>query len=262
MQIYDQHLHTAFSFDSQEEMSVYLTEIQKNYPDTPFISTEHADLEAYILAGKDILADLPAQQAALRRLEAETGVQTLFGIEIGYKPSVAGRLHQIMAENSFDMVLLSVHESPNCDVGHEPFWAGRSRDESYADYLGLLAAAMDAFPDFDSLGHIDYLLRYMGAVDFAVHRPAVERLFSQLIANEKSLEVNTRLLGAGKTDVMDTALDWYTAMGGRLVTLGSDCHRADGYQAKFPEAKALLLRHGIDEVATYQCRTRRMLPIR
>ncbi len=254
MTVYDQHLHTELSFDSREKMRNYL-ELAKERGISHFVSTEHVDL-ASGAARTDIVPDFKLQQEQIEYWQKiYPDVKLLMGVEIGYKPSQAKKAEAIINSFPFDIVMLSIHESEDFDAVSEDFKAGRSSDEVYAHYLRLTEEAVTAFKNYDTLGHIDYMLRYIEPVNLKSHVPALRRIFEILVNDGKALELNTRIFArTGSMKPAEFFTDLYIGCGGRKFTIGSDAHSAKSYMFGFDEHIKLLKNRGINEVCGFIAR--------
>lgn len=260
MKVYDQHLHTYFSDDSKETYENYL-KIAKRDGDTHFVATDHVDLEK-ASTGKDRIPDFKGQIETIKQLEEEYAIKMLLGVEIGYKPSVQKRLEDIVRGYPFDAVILSIHESEESAVGHEKFLTGYSNDEIYTRYLDLYLKAVSDFQDYDILGHIDFILRYIGAVEMKKHEQELEKIYKHVIQNQKSLELNTRFFYQKKElSYLETILDVYKQCGGEWISLGSDCHEYENFKGGFEEAKAFMKRFGFSELTVFEQRKAKQIEI-
>ena len=102
-------------------------------------------------------------------------------------------------------------------------------------------------------------------MSLVLHRfyPRLADLFVKLIAAGKGIEVNTSgLFGPlGRTLPEDGVLRLYRGLGGRIVTIGSDSHTADGVGRGYDEAAALLKRCGFDEITLFEEHTPRQIKL-
>ena len=122
-----------------------------------------------------------------------------------------------------------------------------------------------AWGNFDSLAHRPYPLRYMAQrdgqpVSLEPYEGRILALLKALIRSDKALEVNS-----GKSEVLMPEYGWllerYRELGGRLVTVGSDAHRASDAGKGLRQSYALLRARGFTEVAFYQGRQPRLMPL-
>lgn len=251
MNIVDCHVHSFLSFDSSQDMEEYVKAAVK-MGDEYFITTEHTDLESHVLGGEDIAPDFLLQQQTLKALEGKYPIKMLFGAEIGWRKDIAERNERLIKQYPFDMVILSVHESDEYDVATAEFRRNKTIDQCYNEYLTLIYRAVDTFDDFDILGHVDYVLRYIGQTDLNKHRQMLNKIFIRLIEKDKALEINTRLISAFNTDYYTRfVIDLYISLGGSKFTIGSDCHTVGGFKANFDKVLDILRTKGINSVYFY-----------
>lgn len=251
MKLFDCHVHSSLSFDSKEPMENYIRKAVAE-GDEYFITTEHADLESYIFDGRDILADIEKQQELVKHLNEKYPINVLLGIEVGWKPSIHQRNLDIVKKYPFDMVILSIHETEEYDVASPQFSQGKTADRCYSEYLSMAEAAIDAFEDFDTFAHIDYVLRYVGHTDLAKHSRQLSRIFAKLIDKDKALEINTKTFPQQQAiERMKYIVELYASLGGRKITIGSDAHTADRRKNGFETVKAVLKENGINSVCVF-----------
>ena len=94
---------------------------------------------------------------------------------------------------------------------------------------------------FDTLAHMTYPVRYIKAnVDLSDYSAQIDELFEIMVKNEIALEINTGKALMNSPDLPQ--LRRYRELGGRLLTLGSDCHSVDriayGLESAVEMAKA------------------------
>lgn len=255
MNIYDCHLHSRLSFDSVEDMENYVR-IAAASGDERFITTEHTDLESnFSPSHEDIVPDFERQMCLMEELAGRYPIDMLMGIEVGWRKDIHRRNCRLVKKYPFDFVILSVHESDDTDVSFPEFRQEKTVDECYNEYLKLVYSAVSAFDDFDTLGHIDYLLRYAGDTDMERHRAMLEKIFSVLIEKGKALELNTKLFPDRRAvRRMEYAARLFVSMGGRYFTIGSDAHRTAYYKNGFSDGLRLLKERGAGGILLFKGR--------
>ena len=259
MQIYAQHLHSSFSMASRQDREAYVR-AAKAAGDECFVTTEHLDLEACFWQ-KDVIPDFAAQQAELRRLQEAYGIETLFGVEAGYRPVFEDRLRAILAAHPFDVVLLRVHEDEGFECMAPAVLRGRTVEEMYADYLDRMIQAADRMEDFDVMTHVDYALRVNGGVELDRFEGQMKTLFSLLAEKDKALEMNTRTVGALGMGYLERYARWFLECGGKRFSLGSDGHRLSAHKAHFEAVCAMLREVGAEGLTFYKKRQPLLLPL-
>ncbi len=112
--------------------------------------------------------------------------------------------------------------------------AGRSLAEIVAPYFDEVRAAA-ASGLFDSLGHLDFVKRYLWPhvlpADLAERMDLYDPILRALVESGTGLEVNTSGLrqAAGETYPAPGVVARFHELGGRRVSAGSDAHRADWF---------------------------------
>ena len=155
MKIFDQHVHSYYSFDSEQSIEGYIEKaisLDLSY----LVLTDHFDLN-YISSGKDIDFDINAQQKELDLLQVKyPNIKLLKGIEIGYVKSELNRISNILSENHFDLVNYSVHEGGNIDFYYPEQFKEHGIEKTLDLYFETLLEALNANVDFDVFCHFDY----------------------------------------------------------------------------------------------------------
>ncbi len=255
MKILDQHVHSDFSFDSNQEMEAYFIKAME-YRDEYFVTTEHLDLECFSMDNTDIIPDFEKQKKALKKLSKKYGVKPLFGVEVNFRKDIAPRINKLLKTQEFDLVLLGIHESDKYDVSRPEFQKGKTSDECYSEYLDYVFIAVTQHDDFDVLAHIDYSIRYLQeTVDLSLHKEKLIKIFKVLIQKDKALELNTRLISRfNSVYYTEFILDLYLETGGEKLTLSSDAHRILDFKNHFERVILLLKEKNVNSLVYYKKR--------
>ncbi len=251
MKLWDCHLHSDLSFDSREPMELYVKKAVSE-GDEYFITTEHLDLQSHCIAGGDIAPDFERQKEIIHRLNNKYPIKVLWGIEIGWREDIHYRNLEISRKYPFDMIILSLHETDYADVSFPDYMRGRTVDECYSEYLGLIINAINSFDNFDTFAHIDYLLRYIGDTDLYRHKEQLTEIFRLLIEKNKALEINTKMFPQ-KESVRRAKeiIEMYVSLGGEKFTIGSDGHDLRRHKNGFETVKTMLKDAGINSVCCF-----------
>ncbi len=260
MYITDTHVHTEFSADSsapvrsQIEQALHLgmTEIcitDHHDPDTPFTDLDFTlDLEQYV----------PAMEAI--REEYKGKIRVLIGIELGLQAHIADLLASVAANYPFDYIIGSSHFVDGADPYDPSFFEGWSQKEALERYFEATLNRVRTIPDFDSLGHLDYVVRYSPSKNrfysYDQYRDFIDPILSALIEQGKGLECNTGgyKYGLGQPNPSADILKQYRKMGGEIVTIGSDAHEPRHLGYSFSQAQELLKECGFRYYAVYHGR--------
>ena len=150
----------------------------------------------------------------------------------------------------------------NDDPYYEEYWQNRSAKDILSKYYTDMLAALKEYDNFDSLGHLDYLIRYIppycGNKDYAFkeYREIIDEILRLLIHKGKALEINT----AGLIKELPCfhpkleVLKHYLGLGGELITIGSDGHSPDKIATEFGKTEELLESLGIRGYYVYKNR--------
>lgn len=229
--IIDTHVHTEVSADSEMKLRDALECAKKM--NIGLIVTEHIDL---YFPGKESFAfDVADYFTAYGPYRSD---YCLLGVEVGMQPFCAEENRVIVEKYPFDYVLGSVHLVDGEDIYYPSYYENRTKEASFTKYLKIVAECLAAYPFIDALGHIDYISRYAPYADpelrFEEFPELLDVVLKQAIENGTILEINTRRFSdRAVTDVLKPIYQRYTALGGTLVTLGSDAHRTTAIGGNF-----------------------------
>lgn len=264
----DQHTHCNFSTDSDATPESMINgAIEKGL--SHLCMTDHMDLDYPGTTKEKPLFEFSVSDyfAALTPLkEAYQDKLSLgIGIELGLRPGrndLNVQMHQLLTNHAFDFVLGSVHLLDNDDPYYESYWTSRSARDILSKYFNDMLTSLKEYDNFDSLGHLDYLIRYIppfcGDKDYAYKEYAevIDEIFKLLIDKKKALEINTAGLIKGlpcfhpKLDVLKR----YLELGGELLTIGSDGHSPDKIATEFAKTEELLRSCGAKGYFVYKNR--------
>ncbi|MDE6075468.1 MAG: histidinol-phosphatase HisJ family protein [Clostridia bacterium] len=256
----DIHLHTKFSFDSQEEMDNFVCAAkQASVPAIGF--SEHYDYDA-VLDGEDIsVVDIPKYQSAVNSLRAEVPwPEILFGIEFGYRDISVSKYRELIEEYDFDYVVNSVHTlKGRGDCFHDRFFEGKTLKESYADYFLAVLESVKADFDYQIIGHLGYVSRYRMGEDakilYSDFSGIIDEILREIIKRDKCLEINTSTGKSENCFLPDKdIIKRYVQLGGKKLSFGSDAHNAKDYLRRQNELYDFLQTLGVKQLYYYKKR--------
>ena len=274
MKLYDQHVHSEFSFDSAAEMEdVCRCAIERGLAGITF--TDHLDTHPTEWPG--CTYDHSAQRAQLDVLRDTFGGELWIGhgIEVCYQPERMEFILDYLSRHEFDVVLLSVHWMRGRAVHSEEHWGELSCAQGTRLYLETVRDAARLCVDekragrrpFDVLGHLDFAKRYTldwwGQSAIEECRDVVDQILATCVEAELIPEINTSPLRNGLSEPMPAAwiVHRYAELGGRCMAVGSDAHRSQQVGADLDRAAALLRSAGLDGQAVFKARERRIEPV-
>lgn len=260
----DIHVHTSFSFDSEEAAENYIAEAKKRGIGVIGFS-EHYDYDA-VLDGADVsLADVRKYFAATEKLKNDNpDIEILRGIELGYGAAALPEYRKLTEEYDFDYIINSVHTLPGRgDCYHPQFFRGKTLKESYADYFKAVSESVKADFDYQIVGHIGYVSRYRSGegatIEYRDYAELLDGILKEIIRRDKCLEINTSSGTSGSEFLPDTdVIERYLSLGGKKLSYGSDAHRVTDYLRKSEALISALKNLGVKEM--YYYKNRRAVP--
>lgn len=249
----DSHMHTAFSTDSEASVRSMLDAAVERGLDAVCI-TDHMDLDFPPQDGEDFggkqpfCFDLDEYFRTLSpiREEYRERLDVRIGIEIGLQPHLGDRYREMAHAYPFDYVIGSVHLIRGLDPYYGKLFEGRSDEDAYREAFEETLRCLDAVSDFDSLGHLDYVVRYgkHQAEKYSYQKFAdeIDEVLKKLISMGKGLEMNTGGLkyGLGFCNPHPDVMKRYRELGGEIVTVGADAHRPEHVAYEFGKAAEVL----------------------
>ena len=249
--MFDQHVHSSFSFDSNEDLENYIN-VSNN---SDIITTEHLDFENPIINYKDSSIDYLKYVGQIKNLNKKYSNKFFLGIEIGYTPNSEKRIEDFLKDKNFNLKLLSIHQNGNYDymcVNKKLI----SLEVLIQEYFEQMIQALESSIKFDVLAHFEYGLRMIdiSVTDFDnLASVFLNKIIELIVKKEIAFEVNTKsMYKYKKENLYSYMIEKYLKKGGKLFTLGSDAHNIKDYAYKFDEAKKFLLSKNIKEVILFK----------
>ncbi len=240
----DYHVHTSFSNDSDsapEEM--IQAAIQKGLK--TICITDHHELD-YTEPGWEI--DFERYFSKLRYLQEEfhKQIEILVGIEFGMQPHTGRQYEEIAQKYPFDYILGSVHLFDGQDPYYPGYFDDKTDEEGYRRAFEITLENLKGLSEYDSLGHIDYVVRYGSKQEqtysYSENADFIDEILKHLITNGKGLEVNAAGWKSGLSFAHPhpDILKRYKELGGEIITIGSDAHRPEHVAYDFHKIKGYL----------------------
>ena len=194
-------------------------------------------------------------------------IRLLFGVELGLQPHLAEWCADYVSRYDFDYIIGSVHTIGRMDPYYASFFEGRSERAAYEQFFEEALTDIKRFNDFDSLGHLDYVVRYgpnkNKEYSYKEYADLIDPILTKIIDRGIALEANSAgyRKGLGEPNPCKDVLKRYKELGGQLVTIGSDAHRCDSLCCDFPRLEALLRDCGFKYHTVYVGRTPELHPL-
>ena len=281
---FDTHNHSQFSFDggaTTVEKSVKAA-VDKGFGGICF--TDHCDyfVPAMKTDYEPIVCevfDVGAQQSEIDRVSdlvsegafgksAAKKFKILKGAEIGIYEDCRELNRAFISAHSFDQVIASVHYLEDTDPYFGPYYKGKNWKEAYGRYLETLLREMKKLGDFDIMGHFDYIVRYAPypkeSIQYRDFPGIIDEILKYLIENGKGLEINTktyRPYGLRTPQLDRDILIRYMELGGEIICLGSDSHKAEQVGTKFDYFAQYVKMFGFRRLGHFEGRRLKMVTI-
>jgi histidinol-phosphatase (PHP family) len=253
----DAHLHTNLSPDSAVLLDSYASQAAERGIGEICI-TDHVDFEpgtpAYEFVPFDV-RERTVRDAADRW--GPDGVAIRFGVEITYDSRHEDAIRDHLGSHAYDFVIGSVHvydDSPFHASRVAAWVQGKSLPEIVAPYFDEVLAAIRSGL-FDTIGHLDFVKRYVSPyispADFAAAPELYEPLLRALVDTGTALEVNTSGLRQAprETYPSEAVVRQFGVLGGTALSAGSDAHDDRAFASGLEAGYRVALAAGVRELA-------------
>lgn len=241
--MYDFHVHSDFSMDCKYLMEEMVKGAIKNNMKS-ICFTDHVDYDVTVnKIDIDFRTHDYFKKVKQVKYKYKDHIEILAGVEIGMQPHLNKRYDKLISNNPFDFVLMSIHSIEGKDIHFDKFTHNKKPIDALIEYYEYLYQCVESFDNFDILGHIDYIDRYFeddsSLPGFDEYEFIVRKILNLIIEKGKGIEINT----AGKKYGLEyyhpkvEILNLYKALGGEILTIGSDAHSPEfiGYDYRFAE---------------------------
>lgn len=261
----DQHIHTYFSGDSDADPRDHIEKaISLGMERICF--TDHHDHD--VVSEFDFELDIEHYMSEINKLKEEYAdkIRICCGVELGLQLHLADYFRELVNKYDFDFIIGSVHFIDGLDPYYDEYFETHPNN-AYERYFEILLEAAEKLDCFDSLGHLDYIVRYGNkrGLDYSykAYQDYIDPILAALVRKNKALECNSGefLRGLSEPNPCTDILRRYRELGGELVTLGSDAHSSDRLGAKFEKCGEILRSCGFDKLAVYSNRRPEFIPI-
>lgn len=264
---YDYHLHTEFSADADTPVTAQIERaIELGIPQ--ICLTDHMDIDMPKQYGH-FTFDTDEYFVVLRNLQARyrDRIRLMIGVELGLQPHLKTELTEYAATYPFDYIIGSTHLVRRIDPYFPEYFEGRSEKTAHLEYFEETLKNLQTYTDFDSLGHLDYIVRYGATKNLHYNwnefGDLIDEILRILIDKGIALECNTAgyKAGLGHPNPTEGILTRYRELGGELLTLGSDGHRPEHVAYAFNKIGDVLKGCGFKYYTVFEGRRPKFLPL-
>lgn len=268
----DCHNHSNCSFDghsAMEELCEKAVELGLVY----YGVSDHCECQEYEASPghetgyRQVVRKAWDQMTACR--EKFPSLRLLRGIELGQPMQDLSAAEDALQGRDYDFVIGSLHNVAREKDFYHMNWGDASPERWEALFSRYFQEILDMirWGKFHTLAHITYPLRYLSAPGqtptFDRHQEELDAVLRALIQKDIALEMNTSRLGKKNAPHLPDpeVFRRYRELGGKLVTLGSDAHRAEDLAQGIELGMDLLKEAGFTEFAVFEKRKPVLLPL-
>lgn len=263
MKILDNHVHTHFSIDAKDTME----DVIKRAID---IGVDYLTFTDHLEYNTDHFSlDIPQyiSKIAEYKDKYKKDIELLTGIEVGYQSHLNKEINELLNLSQFDFILCSTHTIEKIPVSHKEYFEGFSKEEAYRKYFNSIIQTNKEFSNYDVYGHLDYINRYAIYEDNKIlyndYIDVLDEVLKIIIEKGKGIELNTSGYRYGLNAIHPNIdiVKRYKELGGEIITLGSDSHRAIDVCADFDKSYEMLEYLGFRYVSVFKNRKCEFIPI-
>ena len=256
--MYDYHAHSDFSDDSVTPMNEMIeAAISKGVRE--FALTDHFDPD-YPDRNYPFEIDFENYHKSLIESAAryKGRIKVIKGLEMGIQHGATlQKCEKAAVAFPYDFIIGSFHAAHGQDL-YTDYLTDREPEEAFSAFYSYMSHCLAEFSNFDVLGHFNVIDRYASVIpDYAPYTEVIEGMLRDLVAKGKGLEFNTSCFRYGmgrRTTPTREILEAYRALGGEIVTIGSDAHRATDIVHGYDKALEILKACGFRYIATFEGR--------
>lgn len=253
MVLHDQHIHSSYSEDSNEDLKNYY-DAAKHLGCKYFVTTEHIDF----MPSMDThhwLCDFDKLQKELNDIYENNGPIPLLGVEMGYRIDYLDEIKEILNKYDFDIINLSIHDSGKYEYYFASNFEELGIKETIKMYYEQVLDAIKRIDKFNVLSHIDYCFKTVYRMDnnykFLNDYHLIKPILEEIIKKEKALEINIKVQKALPDEHLYELLNIYKHLGGVRLTLSTDSHDVSRYKEDFDKYIKVIKECGFNYLCYY-----------
>ena len=257
MYLIDYHIHSNNSFDSQATIdSVCEEAVKKGINEICF--TEHFSMKKQVKSHGFLQLKKYVDEITECRVKYKGKLEIKIGLELCEPFEVQEGLREFIESYPFDFILGSVHNFDG-DTGLFTYSNANTKEESYGRYFDEVDYVSTS-PLIDVVAHLDLMKRYAfnkhGNYNVSDYSEKIEKALKDIIKRGKGIEVNTSSLRGPILETMPSndILRMYYNLGGEIITVGSDSHKAEDVGAGILETYKVLKNIGFKYVYSFEKR--------
>lgn len=262
MQMFDTHVHSCWSVDSEQSLQgIYDKSESLNL--CALSITDHYDIDMmYSGCDEQVLTDGYKAINELRQKTSDKKCKILCGIELGAAVFDMPTAQNIISSHNYDIVIGSLHGVSGQDEYYMQPWGEMTENERQNILRRYFEHLLDTakLPIYDTLAHLDYPTGYIKTLgldcDISPHNDIIDEILRTVAKSGKAIEINTKGLTKSyhSTQPQPEIIKRFHQLGGKYVTFGSDAHSADRIAADFDTAVQIAKSAGFNCLTYYNKR--------
>ena len=188
-------------------------------------------------------------------------------MELGLQLHLKERMEKYVTMWPFDYIIGSMHVIDGKDPYYEDAFPDWTAEELYRAYFRATAENIRSFHHFQTLGHLDYVVRYgkekSRAYSYRTFSDEIDAILKELIQYDIALEINTGgyKAGLGVPNPTPDVIRRYRELGGEKITFGADAHKPEHIAFHFADAAAIAQEAGFRYYVRFCQRKPEYLPL-
>ncbi|MGL5202484.1 histidinol-phosphatase HisJ family protein [Cetobacterium sp.] len=260
MIISDYHIHSSFSGDSVEDLNrICKKAIELGIKEIAI--TDHMDLDVKVVEDDlNFYLNLDEYVPTILKLKEfyKKDLDIKLGMEFGVQKHLGEIGDELIKKYPFDFIISSVHTVDKLLVDQKEFWNDKTRDEAHDKYFFEILKSVENFNQFSVQGHLDFITRYggldkKGFIDYIRYQDLIDSILKKLISKGKGIEINTSGIRYNENRFYpcDNIIKRYFELGGEIITIGSDSHKASDLGKDFRRAYDFLESIGVKYISSF-----------
>lgn len=268
--IYDLHMHTAFSADSEADPEEEIKQAIK-LGLSGMCFTDHNDFGYKSPDGNDrFTLDFEKYLETMLPLKEKYSdkIQLRVGLEQGLTIPAKELIENYDPDRKLDFIIGSTHVVDGIDPYYPEYWAQYDVKTGIKHYFENIYDEVNELNNYDIYGHLDYICRYIPDEQIKkdprdyLPMDLISEILKIIIDKGKGIELNTAGLRRGLfTNPCDRILNEYYRLGGEIITVGSDAHYVEHVGCDVPYAFKILAETGFTHIAFFTSRKPEFIPI-
>ncbi len=257
MYLIDYHIHSNNSFDSEAKVDeICKVAIENGINEICF--TEHYSTKREVKSYGFLDINKYIDEINHCKTTYKDKLIIKIGLELCEPFEDEEGLREFIDRYPFDFILGSVHNFDG-DTGLFTYSNKNTKEESYSRYFKEVDFVSTS-PLINIVAHLDLMKRYAfkkhGNYNVEDYKEEIENVLKNIIKRGKGIEVNTSSLRSNILETMpnNDILTMYYNLGGEIITVGSDSHKAEDVGAGILETYKILKDIGFKYVYTFEKR--------